>query len=149
MKKVLTILTIITICFLVGTLGFCINSLCESYPINTHTEMQVEISEYTQCDALNLEDTSECLRDYIKEFFNYTIRDDTIKTIEDIKKNGGDCYDYNTLYKRLGKELGFNAFDFIIKMGDESHKITIISDETGYCLMDQLHKPSCFRRGIK
>ena len=103
-----------------------------------------EISGYMQCDNLSLEETANCLRGYVSTFYNYTIRDDEIRTIEDIKKNGGDCYDYNKLYERMGKELGFETFSFGIKMGDEYHRVSFITDKTGYCLLDQLHKVNCF-----
>ena len=135
---------IVVMCLLGVILGFCVNEIYDNYKINEGVE---EISDYVQCSNLSLEDTSECLRKYISTFYNYTIRDDEIRTIEDIKINGGDCYDYNKLYERLGKELGFGTFSFRIGMGDKFHRIAIISDETGYCLLDQLNKINCFNAG--
>jgi len=103
----------------------------------------VEISEYKQCSDLNLRETSKCLRNYVSTFYNYTIRSDEIRTIEDIKQNGGDCYDYNRLYERLANQLGFDSYSFQIKVGDIYHRIAIITDETEYCLLDQLAKINC------
>jgi hypothetical protein len=133
-------------------IGFCIHGALDEWNsmdenVEEQIEISVEISEYSQCNNLSLEETSSCLTEYLTGFFNYTIRGDDIKTIKDIKENGGDCFDYNKLYERLGKELGFDTFTFRIKVGEDYHRIAIISDKTGYCLMDQIHKPSCFMRG--
>ena len=108
----------------------------------TNIDKQTELT----CKNLDLKETAYCLRDYIKTFYNYTIRSDKERTIEDIKVNGGDCYDYNKLYERLGSELGFDTYSYRIALGDSFHRIALISDETGYCLLDQLHKINCFKR---
>jgi len=97
-----------------------------------------------ECRNLSLTDTSNCLRNYISTFYNYTIRKDTIKTLKDIKQNGGDCYDYNFLYSRLGKDLGFYTYTFNIKSEKKNHRVAFIMDNTGYCLLDQLHEVNCF-----
>lgn len=128
-------------------LGFSLHGAYDEYnqrKMNEMSKERIDIEDYAQCNNLNLEDTSECLRDYVSTFYNYTRRTDEIRTIEDIKKNGGDCYDYNKLYERLGKELGFDTSSFRIGLGEALHRITIISDETGYCLLDQLYKTKCF-----
>lgn len=134
-------LIVIGICLLI--LGFLGHEIYDEYIIDESSFE--EISEYMQCKNLSLERTADCLREYISSFYNYTIRNDEIRTIEDIKENGGDCYDYNKLYERLGKKLGFDSFSFRIKMGDRYHRIAFISDETGYCLLDQRHKINCFK----
>lgn len=137
-------LIVIGIC-LVG-LGFCIHGIYYEYNTSQLNEGSAEeILEYMQCKNLSLEETADCLRDYISTFYNYTIRSDEIRTIADIRENGGDCYDYNKLYERLGKELGFDTFSFRIKMGDSYHRVAFISDETGYCLLDQEYKTNCFK----
>jgi len=128
---------------IIFALGFCSNKIYNNWKVNEHS--QEEISDYNQCNNLSLVKTSECLREYISTFYNYTIRSDKERTIEDIKKNGGDCYDYNKLYERLGKELGFDTYSYRIALGDKFHRVALISDETGYCLLDQLHKIKCFK----
>ena len=127
-------------------LGFMVHDIYDDWKINEVS--QEEITDWIECENLNLEKTSECLKEYISTFFNYTIRSDEIRTIEDIKENGGDCYDYNKLYERLGKELGFDTYSYRIALGDSFHRIALISDETGYCLLDQLHKINCFKVAI-
>ena len=127
-------------------LGFMVHNIYDEWKLNEVS--QEKIVDYNQCSNLNLEETSECLREYVSTFFNYTVRSDEIRSIEDIKENGGDCYDYNKLYERLGSELGFDTYSYRIALGDSFHRIALISDETGYCLLDQLHKINCFRVAI-
>ena len=123
-------------------LGFMVHDIYNDWKLNEVS--QEEISDYNQCSNLNLEQTAECLKNYISTFYNYTIRSDKERTIEDIKENGGDCYDYNKLYERLGSGLGFDTYGYKIALGDSFHRVALISDETGYCLLDQLHKINCF-----
>lgn len=132
-------------------LGFCFGILfifCFAYLIEDFTEDKTEdkiIEDYRECINLSLEDTSFCLRDYIKGFYKYAPREDTIKSLENIKKYGGDCMDWNFLLGRLGAELGFNSNIIDLKIEENKmHTIAIISDETGYCLLDQLQNPSCY-----
>ena len=63
----------------------------------------------------NLVNTANCLVDYISEFYNYTVRNETPRTEEDIREGGGDCYDYSHLFKNLAIGLGFDAYVFTIK----------------------------------
>ena len=137
------------VCLYGGLLGFSLHGAWNEWNVNEGIKEQEEILEYSQCNDLDLESTSECLRNYVSSFYNYTSRSDEIRSIEDIKENGGDCYDYNKLYEKLGKELGFDTFSFRIKVGEMYHRIAIISDDTGYCLMDQLHDSKCFRSGYE
>ena len=139
--KINNLLLIIVSVLSIGV-GICSYGVYDNFKMNDNS--QEEIINYSQCNNLSLENTTECLRDYISTFYNYTIRTDEIRTIEDIKLNGGDCYDYNKLYERLGNEFGFDTFSFRIYVGELPHRITIISDETGYCLLDQLYEINCF-----
>lgn len=100
------------------------------------------------CQDKDLEDTCRCLRDNVLMIYNYTIRDDTEKTFQDVKQNGGDCYDYSILYKRLAKELGFNAdtrkYDWEQNVFP-GHRMAFIWDDTQYCRLDLL-KVYCKKR---
>ena len=126
-------------------LGFMVHDIYDDWKMNEVSQEEITIDDYIQCNNLNLTETSGCLREYVSTFFNYTVRSDKERTIEDIKLNGGDCYDYNKLYERLGEELGFNTYSYRIAIGDRFHRIAVISDGTGYCLLDQLHKINCFK----
>lgn len=114
--------------------------------INEQVEIMKDsdLSDYSHCKNLSLKDTSVCLREFLSEFYNYTIRGDKNRTIEDLIENGGDCYDYNKMYERLARELGFDSNSFRISVGNRFHRIAVISDQTGYCVMDMLFDYKCF-----
>ncbi len=99
-----------------------------------------KVDNVTMCENKSLEKTTECLVDYVKTFYNYTIRNDTEKTIEDIKVNGGDCYDWSkNVYEPLAKQLGFSVDTKRIEGEDVAHRFTIIWDKdlSGYCIIEQ------------
>lgn len=103
-----------------------------------------DITEYQECANKSIESTSVCLRDYVSTFFNYTVRDESDKTIEDIKANGGDCYDYSMIYIKMARELGFQAHLAVFRVSDNSsHAVAILGDDNKYCVMDQLINPHC------
>jgi len=112
------------------------------------SEGQAEIEVIEDCKNLTLEETAYCLRDWLEGFYNYTLRKDTIKTLEDIKKNGGDCFDYAKLYERTAKDLGFLADTHAIynKENTFGHRYAIIWDDefSGYCKLDML-SVDCFK----
>lgn len=93
------------------------------------------------CKDLDLEKTSKCLRDNVKPLFNYVIRSDEIRSLDEIIENGGDCFDYSMLYYRMAKELGFSV-DTLTTGGIRGviagHRLTILWDEDNYCKIDQL-----------
>jgi len=116
------------------SLGYLIGKDHISVP-NFDKKMNTE-----NCNNLDLKESSECLRNYVQTFYNYTIRDDTEKTLEDIKLNGGDCYDYSLIYEKLAKGLGFYSETKSIFTKDGGHKFAIVWDKnlTSYCILDQL-----------
>jgi len=77
---------------------------------------------YAQCENKTLIKTSYCLRNYVKTFYKYKIREDTQKNVSDIMINGGDCFDFSNLYIKMFRELGFNA--------DYFQRNAIIENET-------------------
>lgn len=103
---------------------------------------------HISCKGLELQDTSECLRQYVSTFFNYTSNIDSLRSFEDIKNNGGDCYDYTQLYIRFGKDLGYEVMEIKIIATDPnslSHIFAIMYEPgVGYCLMDQLKEYGCY-----
>ena len=126
----------------------CVCVLCIFVGVLLPVEVSFQRGDYSavvvsNCGGLSLEKTADCLVGYVAGFYNYTERSDKLRDIEDIKENGGDCYDYNMLYKGLFEELGFNSFAFSIMVGDTGHRIAIVSNEGVYCLLDQLAKPKC------
>lgn len=112
---------------------------------------------HKNCENLSIEDTAFCLKNFIKPFYNYSMRTTTHKrTFQDIKDNGGDCKDYSMLYLEFARSLGYNA-DYQSTSGiwDENHDIllwghkwAIMWDNETYCKLDQMNV-ECFKRKIK
>jgi len=101
-----------------------------------------------ECINLSLEDTAYCLNNYVKSIHKYRKnKDSNVLTLEELKEQGGDCKDWTDLYCDYGEELGFNVKRPVIKIREDSwHTFAIISDETGYCLLDQVNI-KCYEMG--
>ena len=107
-----------------------------------YTPDQIPMSEQqiiNNCKNLNLVESSYCLRDNVKTFFNYTITNKQHYDIETLKEVGGDCYNYAILYDKLALKLGFFSKTVHIDNGKIDHRIEIISDESGYCVINLLN----------
>lgn len=98
----------------------------------------IEQKSLSNCFNSDLQTTANCIRDWIKPWYNYTVRDDIERTLEEIKENGGDCFDYTWLYKNMMEYFGFSTERENAVPG---HTFLIAWDEnkTGYCTMDQLN----------
>jgi len=109
------------------------------------------ITDYKQCSNLSLEETSYCLRDFVKEFYKYDNEwNSPVKTLEELKEDGGICQDYARFYIKWAKELGFNGA--IAQSGwvyqiKPSHAWAIIWGDERYCELDQLEEIKCKRIG--
>jgi hypothetical protein len=105
-------------------------------------------SEVNKCfQVYDVKTASYCLRDWIKGFYNYTVRNessykDKWGSYEDIKLYGGDCFDYTMLYK-----LYLTSNDYLTEKvsiypeSEESgHTFLIAYDKnmSAYCKIDQL-----------
>lgn len=111
---------------------------------NATLTAEISVPVPSNCTGLDLIMTSECLEKEIEPYFNYTIRDDLDRTLEDIKQFGGDCFDYNLLYKKWLTTLGFNAEMIQFDLNNEtSHVITLAYTHNAYCILDQTVHPSC------
>lgn len=111
---------------------------------NATLTAEISVPVPSNCTGLDLILTSECLEKEIEPYFNYTIRDDLDRSLDDIKQSGGDCFDYNLLYKKWIKQLGFNAELIQFDLNNEtSHVITLAYTHNAYCILDQTVHPSC------
>ena len=100
------------------------------------------------CKELNLRDSAFCLRDNILPYYNYTYYDSTLlsksSTIQTLNKEGGNNYDWCSVYSKIADQLGFRKpaiLTFAPEVLDRS--LTIINDDTGYCIMDGIADPYC------
>ena len=112
----------------------------------TQTSLDIPRSEYEHCEGLPLTNTTICLRKWVSGWYKFTpTPDGTSLTFEEFKERGGDCGNYAELYRTIGKKLGFNTKNMMIEIEPVTltsrglgHVFTIISDNTGYCVLDQL-----------
>lgn len=106
-----------------------------------------EVTNPNQCSTESLSSSAYCLRDYISTFYDYQIREDTEKTLEDISENGGDCYDYTKLYNKLFTRLGYQTKEVTLydKKETVGHTALVVWNDnlTEYCNIDML-KVNCF-----
>lgn len=101
-----------------------------------------------QCNGLDLVNSSRCLQHEVAGIYNFTIRSDEERSLQDIEQNGGDCFDYNLLYKKWMNSLGFDAdmIQFTLD-NNASHIITLTWDSSAYCILDQQLEPDCVLLG--
>ena len=97
------------------------------------------INSPEECKNLTMMRTAYCLNDYVREIFKYKVRPDNEKpTLEELIEDGGDCKNWAELYVGYIEDLGFNAERPVVETGNKTrHTFAIISDETGYCVLDQ------------
>lgn len=141
MKKKTVIFSLIALA-LFGSLFFIPSDMPEE-TIPPASSQTIKIAA-PGCQHLDLVMTADCLHGEIEKIFNYKIRDDVERTLEDIKINGGDCYDYNLIYEKWMQDLGFNATMIqYVRNNETSHIFTLAYDENYYCILDQTVEPHC------
>jgi hypothetical protein len=135
-------------------------------PIENITEQSI----INTCKNLSLDDTANCLNKKIILIYKYVIRNETeyigknknkdTKQIqgcwnitgngsfEDVKLNGGDCFDWNNIYCKLAIELNFNG-TLTYLATENGHKYATIYTKKEYCTIDQTFEPSCYHLGGK
>lgn len=117
--------------------GYVLNPLVSEI---SDTNELITIDDYKNCSNLSVNETTKCLVNYVNYIYNYTVRDDIDRTLEDIKSNGGDCYDYSKLYEKMAISLGLNSETYAF-YGSSGHRFAIIYDYemTEYCQIDMLN----------
>ena len=107
-----------------------------------YTPEQIPNSEseiIDNCKGLNLTESVFCVRDNIEIFYVYIKTLDKYYDLETIKEKGGNCYSYSMLSDKIFRELGFNSKTIHIENGEIDHRITIVSNKEGYCIVDLLN----------
>lgn len=102
---------------------------------------QTEQDIINDCEGLGVQETSLCLRDNVKTFYDYSETSESHSDLKTLKERGGDCYNYAEFYKRMGMKLGFNSetqrYDGIDSVVD-SHRWAVLWDGVEYCKIDLL-----------
>lgn len=93
-----------------------------------------------QCINLSMVETAYCLNNYINSIYKYKKTNDLIKlTFEELKEEGGDCLNWAELYISYIDNLDFYSEMVVISTNKgEAHAFAIMSDDTGYCILDQM-----------
>lgn len=91
------------------------------------------------CANRTLKEAVSCLRDNINSFYFYRKNvDNNYLNFAEIKESGGDCKDWSELYNRLGEGLGFYSTLAPFPISEErGHVVSIISNATEFCVLDQ------------
>ena len=135
-SKILTLILILGLVICSITLGYLAKDDISNL-IRRINNKQIDTPE--DCVNLSLIETAHCLNDYVNTIFKFKETDDYKSlTIEELKEEGGDCNDWADLYVSYIEDLNFNAKKVIIDAGKDQHAFAIISDETGYCKLDQM-----------
>lgn len=175
LKEILLVLWIMLIVFCAFMFGLYYNSFnFDSSSIDTGTNIKMcnnqsinvsNVGEWNYCvimetcKNLSLDETAKCLNSAVKEILNFTVRNEqdykgNDGSFEDIIINGGDCYDWNNLYIKLAKDLGFDGepttfyFNRIRNGTTErvGHRYATIfekNNSSGYCVLDERELLSC------
>lgn len=99
-----------------------------------------EIQSNLTCSGNNLFNTSKCLRNELKTFYKYNSSNIGKKlSLEALKEQGGVCEHYSQWYKsQIDSLKGFYGKEVIVDIDEEvAHQLTVISNEEGYCILDQ------------
>jgi hypothetical protein len=135
-KRQLMVLLMVLLISGIG-IGAGVVKLAESY--STRNILGKVFPE--NCSGLDLIKTANCLQGKLIDFYYYNITNTGKElTFEQLKEQGGVCSHYSEWYSNQAEQLGFNADKVIFQYSPtERHEISIISDSTGYCTMDQLN----------
>lgn len=142
-KKISGIAMLIVIYFL----AFCLGVVIERYLNQNQEEIphffsgEEQLAEVMEdCKGkLGIEPKLKCFNGYVNSIFNYTLTDDSLNlSLDELKENGGDCYNWAKFYCFAGEELGFNCDLITInKTNSSAHMFALIYSEEGYCVTDQ------------
>ena len=126
--------------------------------LNQKPEPKQSLNENLNCSAGDIFNTSHCLRNELSEFFKYNISQiGKSLNLSQLKESGGVCDHYSKFYKDNFIKLGAReveqrtSFKFeatkplyyvseVIFPTDNktSHVVTIVSNNEGYCVLDQM-----------
>jgi len=148
MNKILHLIITISLIFMLVITSICLGYLAREGIQSKINEFRFRnINSPEECKNISMMRTAYCLNDYVREIFKYKIRiDSETPTLEELIEDGGDCKNWAELYVGYIQDLGFDAKRPVIRIGNISHTFAIISDDTGYCILDQTGV-NCFALG--
>lgn len=133
---------------IIGIILLMLNAFLVGYNLSYSKETINTLSEInynnSNCSNLDLINTSKCLNSQFKEFFVYNLSQKNSKlTLEQLKKDGGVCSHASKYYSDNANDLGFFGTTCSFNVSKENgtitvrHQIAIISNSSGYVVLDQ------------
>lgn len=124
---------------IIGVLLFVIGYLSAMFVYNlpSNTNLTSEVKD--NCDNISLFLTADCLNNQVKSFFKYNITNiNKEMNLSELKELGGVCWHYSQYYYDNINSNKFYKKMISMDIDEKSaHMVTLISDETGYCILDQ------------
>ena len=110
-------------------------------PDDNKAAMELTNLPIESCINLTLKQTAHCMVTITKPIYKYNITPDSWDlTFKELKSRGGDCKDWTEYYISIADTLGFYADLVKIDVNKTAaHDLTVISNEEGYCIIDQLY----------
>lgn len=99
-----------------------------------------DASVNTQITQTDLEMKATRLHNEVAQFYHYN-RTNFGRTLSDqeLRVQGGVCQHYANYYVARAQQMGITARYVFFNLNEtENHAVAIISDSTGYCVLDQL-----------
>ena len=153
MTKFETTRFIIYLIFLVGlTTGINVGIiLAERFDSNYELKTSYSESIIEEKCGLTLEDTAYCLKNELKTFYNYNSSNIGKElTLTELREQGGVCSHYSAWYVQNMEKYGYKSEKLVFDMNlnkTKKHAIAVSSDDTGYCVLDQL-SINCVRYAV-
>jgi hypothetical protein len=92
----------------------------------------------TYCDHELINDSADCINKFVRSIYQYHPRKDAEQIdFDELMEEGGDCGSWSRFYYEAGLILGKHSEEVTFpSKGFNQHRVTIWSDETGYCVLD-------------
>ena len=118
-------------------MGYLLAVNIDNYLENKPT---LSINDDNNCINLSLELTAKCLNKKVISFYKYNITNlEREMNLSELKELGGVCHDYAEYYYDNTPNNFYRKKVTMDLDNETSHMITIISDSTGYCSLDQIN----------
>lgn len=141
-NRISNLILIVSIVLAIGAI-FVTHAIAQVFPFEN---IEDEELPYSHCASNNTAFTANCLRDYVATFYDYKMRTDISRSLENIQQNGGDCFDYAHLYKIMAKDLGYYGHVARFQTSDSRygwHAVAIMAGNDYYCILDQISPVKC------
>ena len=91
------------------------------------------------CNGTSIFRDARCMNRNVKSIFKYREHPNSeTLTFKELKEEGGSCNDWSMLYYNSAESLGYHSQYVELPINSSiSHVFTVISDDEGYCLLDQ------------